>query len=52
MDEFTGLMAVGTGWVAILFPVLIIDDTQFDNVCTTDRRRNRKLYNDAGTFVV
>ena len=24
MDEFTGLMAVGTGWVAILFPVLIV----------------------------
>ena len=24
MDEFTGLMAVGTGWVAILMPVLII----------------------------
>ena len=24
MDEFTGLMAVGTGWVAILMPVLIV----------------------------
>ena len=24
VDEFTGLMAVGTGWVAILMPVLII----------------------------
>ena len=24
MDEFTGLMAVGTGWVAILMPVLLI----------------------------
>ena len=24
MDEFTGLLAVGTGWVAILMPVLII----------------------------
>ena len=23
MDEFTGVMAVGTGWVAILMPVLI-----------------------------
>ena len=24
MDEFTGVMAVGTGWVAILMPVLIV----------------------------
>ena len=24
MDEFTGVMAVGTGWVAILMPVLLI----------------------------
>ena len=24
MDEFTGLMAVGIGWVAILMPVLIV----------------------------
>jgi len=24
VDEFTGLMAVGTGWVAILMPVLIV----------------------------
>ena len=24
MEEFTGLVAVGTGWVAILFPVLIV----------------------------
>ena len=24
MDEFNGLMAIGTGWVAILMPVLIV----------------------------
>ena len=24
MDEFTGVMAVGTGWVAILMPVLLV----------------------------
>ena len=24
MDEFTGVMAIGTGWVAILMPVLIV----------------------------
>ena len=24
MDEFTGVMAVGTGWVAILMPVFIV----------------------------
>jgi hypothetical protein len=24
VDEFTGVMAVGTGWVAILMPVLLV----------------------------